>query len=102
LFGFAPRLMPYVSRGCVRQSQARGVNFTVAVTIIVLIFTNTKIMKYLRHQMQQWDALHDTSKETLAYETVDDVGEENGVAHCNILKLLNRLRLYVYSVDQGH
>lgn len=94
LLGFAPRLMPYVSRGCVRKSQARGVNFTVAVTIIALIFINAKILKYLRHQMQQWDPLHDTSEETLAYETVD-VGKEDDAVHCNILKLLNRLRLYV-------
>ena len=40
-------------------------NTTVAVTIATLIFTNAKILKYLRHQMQQWDDLHESTEENL-------------------------------------
>ena len=40
-------------------------NTTVAVTIATLIFTNAKILKYLQHQMQQWDDLHDNTEENL-------------------------------------
>ena len=41
-------------------------NTAVAVTFAVLIFTNTKIFKYLRLQVHQWDSLHDSSEENLA------------------------------------
>ena len=40
-------------------------NTTVSVTIATLIFTNAKILKYLRHQMQQWDDLHKTTEKNL-------------------------------------
>ena len=40
-------------------------NTVLAVTIAVLIFTNAKILKYLRHQIQQWDALHESTEENL-------------------------------------
>ncbi|XP_020615365.1 trace amine-associated receptor 9-like [Orbicella faveolata] len=40
-------------------------NTAVAVTIIDLIFTTTKILKHLRHQMQQWDDLLESSGENL-------------------------------------
>ena len=36
-------------------------NTAVAVAFAVLIFTNTKIFKYLRNQVQQWDDLHDST-----------------------------------------
>ena len=38
-------------------------NTAVAVTIIELIFTNAKILKHLRRQMQQWEDLHETTEE---------------------------------------
>ena len=41
-------------------------NTAVAVTFAVLIFTNAKIFKYLRYQVQQWDDLHDSTGENLA------------------------------------
>ena len=41
-------------------------NTAVAVTFAVLIFTNAKIFKYLRYQVQQWDDLHDSTEENVA------------------------------------
>ena len=41
-------------------------NTAVAVTFVVLIFTNAKIFKYLRAQVSQWDNLQDSTKENLA------------------------------------
>ena len=41
-------------------------NTAIAVTLGVLIFTNAKIFKYLREQVQQWDDLHDSTEENLA------------------------------------
>ncbi|XP_078374424.1 octopamine receptor beta-2R-like [Oculina patagonica] len=41
-------------------------NTAVAVTFAVMIFTNVKIFKYLRCQVHQWDALHDSTDENLA------------------------------------
>ena len=41
-------------------------NTAVALTFAVLIFTNAKIFKYLRFQVQQWDNLHDSTEENLA------------------------------------
>ena len=40
-------------------------NTAVALTIDVLIFTKVKIWKYLRHQKQQWDTLHESTEENL-------------------------------------
>ncbi|XP_020615356.1 adenosine receptor A1-like [Orbicella faveolata] len=40
-------------------------NTALAVTIVALIFTNAKILKYLRHQMQQWDTFHESTEENL-------------------------------------
>ena len=40
-------------------------NTALVVTIIVLIFTNAKILRYLRRQMQQWDDLHENTEENL-------------------------------------
>ena len=40
-------------------------NTTLVFTIAVLTFTNAKILKYLRHQMQEWDALHENTEENL-------------------------------------
>ena len=40
-------------------------NTALLFTIVVLIFTNAKILKYLRHQMQQWDTLHESTEENL-------------------------------------
>ena len=40
-------------------------NTTVAVTIIELIFTNTKILKHLQHHIQQWGDLHENTEENL-------------------------------------
>jgi len=40
-------------------------NITLGVVIFEVIFTNVKILKHLRHQMQQWDALRDSSEENL-------------------------------------
>ena len=40
-------------------------NTAVAVTIIELIFTNMKIQKHLRKQMQQWETLHGSTEENL-------------------------------------
>ena len=40
-------------------------NTTVAVIIATLIFTNAKILKYLQHQMQQWDDLHKSTEENM-------------------------------------
>ena len=41
-------------------------NTAIAITFAVLIFTTTKIFKYLRCQVRQWDSLHDSSEENLA------------------------------------
>jgi len=41
-------------------------NTAVVIAFAVLIFTNAKIFKYLRSQVQQWDDLHDSSEENLA------------------------------------
>lgn len=41
-------------------------NTAVAITFVVLIFTNAKIFKYLRCQVSQWDSLHDSSEENMA------------------------------------
>jgi len=41
-------------------------NSAVAIAFVVLIFTNAKIFKYLRNQVQQWDDLHDSTEENLA------------------------------------
>ena len=41
-------------------------NTAVVVTIEAMIFTNVKIFKYLRCQVVQWDALHDSTDENLA------------------------------------
>ena len=41
-------------------------NTAVVVTFSVLIFTNTKIVKYLRLQVHQWDNVHDSKRENLA------------------------------------
>ena len=41
-------------------------NTAIAITFAVLIFTNAKIFKYLRCQVQQWDNLHDNTEENLA------------------------------------
>ncbi|KAJ7331690.1 hypothetical protein OS493_019284 [Desmophyllum pertusum] len=41
-------------------------NTAIAITFAVLIFTNVKIFKYLRCQVQQWDNLHDSTEENLA------------------------------------
>ena len=41
-------------------------NTAVAVTFSVLVFTSVKIFKYLRCQVHQWDALHDSTDENLA------------------------------------
>ena len=38
----------------------------VGTTFVVLLFTNAKILKYLRFQVKQWDDLHDSSEESLA------------------------------------
>ena len=40
-------------------------NTALVVAIVVLIFTNAKILKYLRYQMQQWDDLHENTQEDL-------------------------------------
>jgi len=40
-------------------------NIALAVAIIEMIFTNVKILKHLRHQMQQWEALRNSSEENL-------------------------------------
>ena len=40
-------------------------NTALTVTIVVLIFTNAKILKYLRQQMHQWDTLHESTEENL-------------------------------------
>ncbi|XP_020615366.1 adrenocorticotropic hormone receptor-like [Orbicella faveolata] len=40
-------------------------NTALAVTIVVLIFTKAKILKYLRHQTQQWDTFHESTEENL-------------------------------------
>lgn len=42
------------------------VNTAVVVTFVVLIFTNSKIFRYLRAQVSQWDNLHDSTEENLA------------------------------------
>ena len=42
-------------------------NTTVVVTFVVLIFTNSKIIKFLRAQVRQyWDNLHNRTEENLA------------------------------------
>ena len=41
-------------------------NTAVAIAFAALIFTNAKIFKYLRNQVQQWDDLHDSTEENLA------------------------------------
>ncbi|XP_020615358.1 adenosine receptor A3-like [Orbicella faveolata] len=41
-------------------------NTAVVIAFAVLIFTNAKIFKYLRNQVQQWDDLHDSTEENLA------------------------------------
>ena len=41
-------------------------NTAVAVTFSVLIFTNTKIVKYLRLQVHRWDSIHDSTSENFA------------------------------------
>ena len=40
-------------------------NTALTVTIVVLIFTNAKILKYLRQQMHQWETLHESTEENL-------------------------------------
>ena len=40
-------------------------NTALAFTIVVLIFTNTKILKHLREQIQHWDTLHESTEENL-------------------------------------
>ena len=41
-------------------------NTAVVVTFAVLLFTNSKIFKFLRTQVRQWDNLHDSTEENLA------------------------------------
>ena len=41
-------------------------NTAVVVTFVVLLFTNSKIFKFLRAQVKQWDNLHDNTEENLA------------------------------------
>lgn len=41
-------------------------NTAVAVTFCVLIFTNTKIVKYLCLLVHRWDSIHDSARENLA------------------------------------
>ena len=40
-------------------------NTALVLTIVVLIFTNANILKYLQQQMQQWDTLHESTEENL-------------------------------------
>lgn len=41
-------------------------NTAVATALAVLIFTNAKIFKFLRRQVDQWDSIHDSSVENMA------------------------------------
>ena len=41
-------------------------NTAVVVTFVVLLFTNSKIFKFLLAQVKQWDNLHDNTEENLA------------------------------------
>ena len=46
------------------------VNTAVAVIIVVLILTKSKILKYLRQQMQQWNTLHQSEENLIMKQLV--------------------------------
>ena len=52
---------------CVQYNTYRFIfaNTALVLTIVVLIFTNANILKYLQQQMQQWDTLHESTEENL-------------------------------------
>lgn len=52
-------------------------NTAVVVTFVVLLFTNSKIFKFLRAQVKQWDNLHDNTE-----EASDQVGEKDHKDAC--------------------
>jgi len=41
-------------------------NTAVVVTFVLLLFTNSKIFKFSRAQVRQWDNLHNNTEENLA------------------------------------
>ena len=70
-------------------------NTAIAVTFIVLIFTNTKIFKYLRSQVSQWDSLHDSTEESLAKKQA--VKWEKKITKTLVIVLLLFLACYLPS-----
>ena len=96
-------------------------NTAVALTFAVLIFTNTKIFKYLRQQVEQWDDLHDSTEENLAMKQAmmweKKITKTLVIALVLFLafylpsciciyiiyhKLVHKLRLCVYSLGERH
>ena len=70
-------------------------NTAIAVTFVVLIFTNTKIFKYLRLQVSQWDSLHDSTEENLAKKRA--IKWEKKITKALIIVLLLFLACYLPS-----
>ena len=67
----------------------------VAATFAVLVFTNVKIFKYLRCQVHQWDALHDSTDENLAMKQA--VKREKKITKTLLIVLALFLACYVPS-----
>ncbi|KAK2557657.1 Beta-1 adrenergic receptor [Acropora cervicornis] len=67
----------------------------VATTFAVLIFTNTKIFKYLRLQVKQWDDLHDSSEENLAKKQA--IKSEKKITKTLVIVLVLFLAFYLPS-----
>ena len=67
----------------------------VAVTFAVLIFTNVKIFKYLRHQVRHWDNLHDSTEENVVMKQATK--SEKKITKTLLIVLLLFLACYVPS-----
>ena len=70
-------------------------NTVIAVTFAVMIFTNVKIFKYLRCQVRQWDAMHDSTEENLAMKQA--VKREKKITKTLLIVLAIFLAFYVPS-----
>ena len=70
-------------------------NTAVTATFAVMIFTNVKIFKYLRCQIHQWDAIHDSTEENLAMKQA--VKREKKITKTLLIVLAIFLAFYVPS-----
>lgn len=67
----------------------------VATTLVVLIFTNAKIFKFLRRQVSQWDSLHDSTEENMAMKQA--MKSEKKITKTLVIVLLLFLACYLPS-----